>query len=141
MRSFAFWKFSFIDFFLLQAHENKGGLAARPKRFAVVGTLLILGLIGSTTATTITTIDQHTDSEAFYPSIRGHKNTIRNFARKIQQKLPRIKRGQRAFEEKLRIAQQTKVKMEHWLVTMSKVKNLSEVHNLELAQSDLVVPA
>ena len=141
MRSFAFWKFSFIDFFLLQAHENKGGLAARPKRFAVVGTLLILGLIGSTTATTITTIDQHTDSEAFYPSIRGHKNTIRNFARKIQQKLPRIKRGQRAFEEKLRIAQQTKVKIEHWLVTMSKVKNLSEVHNLELAQTDLVVPA
>eukprot|EP00092_Neocalanus_flemingeri_P005454 GFUD01005877.1.p1 GENE.GFUD01005877.1~~GFUD01005877.1.p1 ORF type:complete len:484 (-),score=97.98 GFUD01005877.1:88-1539(-) len=137
------WKVdTFGDKNFVQVDQNDSftGPIVRKKRFVGV-TLLTIGLIASATATAVSTIDQETDSEAFYPSIRTHKNTIRFYARRIQEKVPSLQRQVRNIEDKLQIARNTERNMNQWLTTMSKIKNLTEVHNLQLEDTDFVIPA
>jgi len=123
----------------IQVDQNTSKPLIRKKRFVGV-TLAVIGLIATTTSTTVSAIDQETDSEAFYPDIRTHKNSIRFYAGKIQRKIPSLQRHVRNFEDKMVVARDTERNMNKWLTTMSKIKNLTELHNLPLDDSDFVIP-
>ena len=113
---------------------------SREKRF-VVTTLVVLGTIATAASVTVNEIDRQSDSAAFYPSIRRHKERIKYYARKIERfgDLKEFKWKIRELERAFEKARATEGYMRQWLDSMAKMRNMTRLHGSP-QDSDVFLP-